>query len=44
MRQDQNHILLQGEEDEVKEQPKDVGKSKTDFLSFTSLKFSLWFQ
>jgi hypothetical protein len=40
MRQDQNHILRQGEEDEVKEQPMDVGKFKTDILSFFGLELS----
>jgi hypothetical protein len=39
MHQVQIQIHLQGEEDEVKEQPKDISKSKTEFPSFISLEF-----
>jgi hypothetical protein len=35
MRQDQHHTHHQGEGGDIKEQPKDVGKSKMDFLWFT---------
>jgi hypothetical protein len=36
----QHHIHPQGKEDEIKEQPKDVGKSKTDFPSFIGPEFT----